>query len=222
TSFKVLLVRKKLRGINSKLLQTYFVASTTKETHMKKIITGIALAALTATAFAQTAAPEKLRIIGESKEFVIQTKKGPYTITRTMTSCAKNAGWLQPLIPVKGVIPVTEIEMLEAMNDKDAIIVDMREPDDRIKGTIPNTYHIPYTQVATRMDELGCTKKADKWDCSKAKKVYAFCNGPVCPQSPTAISAMTRDGFPANKIYYYRGGMLDWAALGFPIVEGDF
>lgn len=34
--------------------------------------------------------------------------------------------------------------------------------------------------------------------------------------------SMTRDGFPANKIYYYRGGMLDWAALGFPIVKGDF
>ena len=190
---------------------------------MKKIIAGIALAAVSVTAFAQTAAaPEKLRIIGESKEFVFQTKKGPYTITRTMTSCAKNAGWLQPLIPQKGVTPITEIEILEGMNDKDVIIVDMREPNDRVKGTIPNTYHIPYTEVANRMDELGCTKKAAKWDCSKAKKVYAFCNGPVCPQSPTAIAAMTRDGFPVNKIYYYRGGMLDWAALGFPIVEGDF
>lgn len=43
---------------------------------MKKIIAGIALAAMSVTAFAQTAAaPEKLRIIGESKEFVIQTKR---------------------------------------------------------------------------------------------------------------------------------------------------
>lgn len=193
---------------------------------MKKLIAMAALAAVSVTAFAANPEPaaekDRLRIIGESKEFVVQTKNGPFTITRTMTSCAKNAGWLQPLIPVKGVTPVTEIELLEAMNDKDALIVDMREPDDRIKGTIPNTYHIPYTQVATRMNELGCTKRAEKWDCSKAKKVYAFCNGPVCPQSPTAIVAMTRDGFPANKIFYYRGGMLDWAALGFPIVEGDF
>ena len=60
------------------------------------------------------------------------------------------------------------------------------------------------------------------WDCSKAKKVYAFCNGPVCPQSPTAINAMVRDGFPVDKIYYYRGGMLDWDALGFPIVKDEF
>jgi rhodanese-related sulfurtransferase len=52
--------------------------------------------------------------------------------------------------------------------------------------------------------------------------VFAFCNGPVCPQSPGAIVAMTRDGFPADKIYYYRGGMLDWAALGFPVMKGDF
>jgi len=25
---------------------------------------------------------------------------------------------------------------------------------------------------------------------------------------------MTREGFPADKIYDYRGGMLDWDALG--------
>lgn len=189
---------------------------------MKKIITGIILAVVAVTASAQSTEPEKLRIIGESKEFVVQTKNGPYTITRVMTPCAKNKGWLQPLIPVKGVNPVTEIELLEAMNNKAAMVVDMREPEDRVKGTIPNSYHIPYTEVANRLDELGCVMKAGKWDCSKAKDIYAFCHGPVCPQSPTAITAMTREGFPAKKIFYYRGGMLDWAALGFPIIQGDF
>ena len=187
----------------------------------KKVLLALGLAALAMSASAQE--KELLRIIGEDKQFVVQTKNGPFVITRTMTPCAKNKGWLQPLIPVPGVHPVTEIEMLHAMNDKDALIVDMREPDDRIKGTIPNSYHIPYTQVAGRMDELGCSKnKAGKWDCTKAKKVFAFCNGPVCPQSPTAITAMVRDGFPADKIYYYRGGMLDWDALGFPIVKDEF
>lgn len=181
-------------------------------------------AALVAMAPVRAAEPELLRILGEDKSFVIQTPKGPLTITRTMTPCAKNKGWLQPLVPVAGVHPVGEIEILHALNDKDAIVVDMRESEDRVKGTIPNTHHIPYTEVAGRMDELGCQKvKVGKgWDCSSAKKVYAFCNGPVCPQSPTAILAMTRDGFPADKVYYYRGGMLDWAALGFPVVTGDF
>jgi rhodanese-related sulfurtransferase len=117
---------------------------------------------------------------------------------------------------------VTEIEMLNAMNDRDAMLVDMREPEDRANGTIPGSHHIVYTEVAARMDELGCKKTAKGWDCAGAKKVFAFCNGPVCPQSPSAILAMTRDGFPASKIYYYRGGMLDWSALGFPVLKGDF
>ena len=65
-------------------------------------------------------------------------------------------------------------------------------------------------------------KEGGKWNCAKAKKVYAFCNGPVCPQSPTAIAAMVREGFPVDRIYYYRGGMLDWDALGFPVIKGDF
>jgi rhodanese-related sulfurtransferase len=195
------------------------------QTHWTKAALAVS-ALLLGWSGAHAAEPEKLRIIGEDKKFVVQTAKGPIEITRVMTPCAKNKGWLQPLVPVAGVTPVTEIEMLNAMNDQDALLVDMRESEDRIKGTIPGSYHIPYTEVSGRMDELGC-KKVDKagakgWDCSGAKKVYAFCNGPVCPQSPTAILAMTRDGFPASKIYYYRGGMLDWDALGFPVIKGDF
>lgn len=186
-----------------------------------KALVAICLAAgVSLTANAQD--KELLRIIGEEKKFVVQTKSGPFEITRTMSPCAKNKGWLQPLIPLPGVHPVTELELLPAMNDKDAMIVDMRETEDRVKGTIPNSYHIPYTEVAGRLNELGCAKTAGKWDCSKAKKIYAFCNGPVCPQSPTAIAAMVRDGFPVDKIYYYRGGMLDWDALGFPIVKDEF
>ena len=156
---------------------------------MKKIIVAAAIAAVSIGAMAEEK-KELLRIIGTDTRFVVHTKTGPLEITRTMTPCAKNKGWLQPLIPVPGVHPVTELELLPAMNDKDSLIVDMRETEDRVKGTIPNS--------------------------------YAFCNGPVCPQSPTAIAAMVRDGFPVDKIYYYRGGMLDWDALGFPIIQGDF
>lgn len=172
---------------------------------------------------AAAAEPEYLRIIGTDTQFVVKGADGKeMVIRRVMTDCAKNKGWLQALVPVPGVHPVGEIEVLNAMNDKDTLLVDMREPADRANGTIPGSMHIVYTEVAGRMDELGCKKEAGKWNCAGAKKVLAFCNGPVCPQSPSAILAMTRDGFPADKIYYYRGGMLDWAALGFPIVKGDF
>jgi hypothetical protein len=67
------------------------------------------------------------------------------------------------------------------------------------------------------MEVFGCKKNRDSYDCKEAKKVYGFCNGPVCPQSPLAMTAMVKKGFPPEKIYYYRGGMLDWEALGLTI-----
>jgi len=39
---------------------------------------------------------------------------------------------------------------------------------------------------------------------------------------PTAMRVLVRNGFPAEKIFYYRGGMLNWDALGLTTVPGDF
>ena len=77
-------------------------------------------------------------------------------------------------------------------------------------------------EILDALSELGCKKNGSAWHCESAKKIYAFCNGPVCPQSPMAIKAMTRDGFPADKIDDYRGGMLDWDALGLTRVKDEF
>jgi len=192
---------------------------------MKHIATLVLSLGLSSLAFGQAAsiAPgTPLNIFDNQKTVTVQTSTGPVNITRTMTPCAKNGGTLQPLVPVAGVHPVGEIEILEALNDRESLVVDMRDTNDRVKGTIPGSVGIPYTEVVSRMTELGCTKNGTQWQCQAAKKVYAFCNGPVCPQSPIAIKAMTREGFPASKIYYYRGGMLDWDALGLTSVKNEF
>lgn len=192
---------------------------------MKQIATLILSMSLTGLAFGQAstlAIGSSLNIFDNQKSVTIQTAKGQVMITRTMTACAKNGGTLQPLVPVPGVHPVGEIEILEALSDHTALVVDMRDTNDRVKGTIPGSIGIPYTEVATRMNELGCKKEGLQWRCESAKKVFAFCNGPVCPQSPIAIKAMVRDGFPADKIYYYRGGMLDWDALGMTTAKDEF
>ncbi len=193
---------------------------------MMSVVVGLAGLLVSQWAFAQAATiavGTPLKILdGQPEQITIKTAKGPVTITRKMTACGKNGGVMQPLVPVKGVHPVAEIEVIAALGDADAIVLDMRDTNDRVKGTIPGSVGIPYTEVASRMNELGCTKTGAKWNCAKAKKVYAFCNGPACPQSPMAIRAMTRDGFPADKIYYYRGGMLDWDALGLTSVKDEF
>jgi len=193
---------------------------------MMSVVVGLAGLLVSQWAFAQAATISvgtPLKILdGQPEQITIKNAKGPVTITRKMTACGKNGGVMQPMVPVKGVHPVAEIEVIAALGDAGSIVLDMRDTNDRVKGTIPGSVGIPYTEVASRMNELGCTKTGAKWNCAKAKKVYAFCNGPACPQSPMAIRAMTRDGFPADKIYYYRGGMLDWDALGLTSVKDEF
>lgn len=164
---------------------------------------------------------EALRVIDTEKSVVVQTADGPVTITRVMTECAKNKGWLQPLVPSPGITPVAEMEVIEAISNPDIMLVDMRTQEWFIERTIPGAINIPYTEMAMRMEEFGCTKNDGKYNCDNAKVVLGFCNGPVCPQSPTGMKAMIREGFPAENIMYYRGGMLDWDALGLTTVQGD-
>lgn len=190
-----------------------------------KLLMGAAFAVMFAATGLQAAEKENLRIMSDNKadtSYTVKVNGEDFVITRQMTKCAKNKGWLQPVIPVEGVHPIGEIEVLKALNDSDYVVLDMRAQDHFVEGTIPGAKNIPYTEVSMRLNEMGCEKANGKWNCEKAKKVVAFCNGPVCPQSPIAIKASVREGFPAENFYYYRGGMLDWSALGFPIVEPDF
>jgi rhodanese-related sulfurtransferase len=67
-------------------------------------------------------------------------------------------------------------------------------------------------------DDFGAAARHYDWDYSGVRDVLLFCNGPWCDQSPRAIRALVRLGYPANKIYYYRGGLQDWLLLGLTVV----
>ncbi len=129
---------------------------------------------------------------------------------------------IQPITPVEGVATIGELELLELLQDPDATVLDSRELDWHLEGTIPGATSLPYTEIASRLDELGCTGEPGRWDCSGARTVALFCNGAWCGQSPTAIRAMVREGFPPERIRYYRAGMQGWRILGLTVVEGDF
>lgn len=57
------------------------------------------------------------------------------------------------------------------------------------------------------------------WDFSEAHDIALFCNGMWCGQSPTAIKNLLALGYPAKKIYYYRGGMQSWQSLGLTVYK---
>lgn len=156
----------------------------------------------------------------KDKTYYVGKGDGTIEIKRVMTDCARIAGFLQTKVPTDGINIVTEIEMLNALNDEDSIVVDMRVQDQYLQATIPTAINIPYSEIDFRLDEFGCQEADSGWDCSKASKVYGFCNGPLCTQSPTAMRSMVKNGFPAEKIYYYRGGMMTWSAVGLTMHRG--
>lgn len=127
------------------------------------------------------------------------------------------------------------------------LLIDSRVESFYVKGTIPGAVNIPFTafsgedrdpvfreamarlgamrgesvnwsdSVHRSTDGLGETNRKLVWDYSRAKDILLFCNGPWCDQSPRAIRALVKAGYPVNKIFYYRGGMQDWLLLGLSV-----
>ena len=65
-------------------------------------------------------------------------------------------------------------------------------------------------------EQFGVTPKPQEsgWDFSNAKKLILWCNGWWCGQSPTAIRGLLDEGYPAEKLFYFRGGMQSWQLYG--------
>lgn len=198
---------------------------------MNRLFAGIALAFFL-TVTGASAAELDVKINALTPSVTIQTANGPVEIMRNQDADAtidpkyaktsRNCPpfCIQPMQVAPGVITVGEIELLEFARTGGKLI-DGRTLEWYLDGTIPSAINMPYTQMADRLDEIGCTGSAGKWDCAKAEKVLLFCNGPWCGQSPMAIKAMLREGYPADKILYYRGGMQAWHTLGLTVVEGE-
>ncbi|MGM0621069.1 MAG: rhodanese-like domain-containing protein [Bacteroidota bacterium] len=114
-------------------------------------------------------------------------------------------GIIQPIEIAENVRTVDEFEV-HKYQEKGLPIVDSRTSDFYEASTISGAKNIPHNEITERMDEL-----------DRSKPTIFFCNGPQCPQSPTAIRNLLSAGYPPEKILYYRGGMHDWITLGLPV-----
>ena len=180
-----------------------------------------------------SAATAEVRITKEISSISVATEDGKVEIKRNQdTNNVINQSFsktsrkcppfcIQPHQVAPGVQTVGELEVINFLKAKQGILIDARTVEWHVRGTIPSSKNIPFTEIAGRLDELGCAKSGDKWDCGNAKSVMLYCNGLWCGQSPTAIRAMLREGYPASKILYYRNGMQGWESVGLTVVEGE-
>ncbi len=124
------------------------------------------------------------------------------------------------MAPAEGVRTIGELELLEMLGDPSARVFDSRTPSWFEGGSIPGAVNMPYTEMADRLDELGCEIDFDGFICGEeVPEIALFCNGPWCGQSPTAIRRIIAAGYPAEKISYYRGGMQVWRMLGLSVTK---
>ena len=172
---------------------------------------------------------EPVNIAPDMPVVTVETPDGPVEIRRIQDNAHEITGeWartsrpcppfcIQPMSPAEGVTTIGELELLAMLADPQMMVIDSRTQDWFVKGSIPGAVNIPYTLVLDHLGDLGCEPDFDGWDCAAARPVALFCNGLWCGQSPTAIRNMIAAGYPAERIYYYRGGMQSWRVLGLTV-----
>lgn len=154
----------------------------------------------------------------------------PAAFAKTSRACPPFC--VQPLVVAEGVETFAEIELLNFLETDgqsgEGLLIDARTPDFYVAGTIPGSVNLPFTLLTTEgsnpfiapiLTQLGGVQQGDgSWDFRNAKKLALFCNGPWCGQSPRAINNLITAGYPAEKLFYYRGGMQSWLMLGLTVV----
>ncbi len=197
---------------------------------MKRLAVAAFLALIGGTAMA-----EQVNITRDLPSVTVQTPSGPVEIKRNQDTAAVIEGefariarpcpdfCIQPMTPADGVETVGELEVLQALQDPDVVVVDGRVRPDWETGTIPGAISMPYTEAADRLDEFGCELDFEGFICDadKVPALVMFCNGPWCGQSPAAIRRIIAAGYPAEKISYYRWGMQGWRMLGLTVAGGS-
>lgn len=149
---------------------------------------------------------------------------------------------IQPMSIGPGVDTIGELDVLDylqriAKGDPTVLVVDSRSPEWRVRGTIPGSVSVPWNkinldiqgsfddqQAAESMNDIlqnlfHARKANGTWDFRNAKTLVLFCNGIWCPQSAANIRTLTKLGYPAYKLKWYRGGMQSWVSVGLTTVN---
>jgi len=100
---------------------------------------------------------------------------------------------------------VPEIGAEEAEEAADALLLDVREPDEWNAGHAPTATWIPMGDLQARVDEL-----------PRDRKILAICRSGG--RSAAVVEALNGAGFDAVNV---AGGMQSWARAGLDVIAED-
>jgi rhodanese-related sulfurtransferase len=124
-----------------------------------------------------------------------------------------------------GVQTAFEPEIVDFMTNEVAngngLIIDARLPQDRLTGLIPTSVNIPAKLISDENEllpdilvALGGSFQNGVLNFDNAMPLIVYDSGPTTDDASTFITALIQQGYPADALRYYRGGMLVWATLG--------
>ncbi|MEY2631683.1 MAG: hypothetical protein RIR00_337 [Pseudomonadota bacterium] len=94
----------------------------------------------------------------------------------------------------------------QLINREDAIVIDVRELAEFVKGHLPDARNIPLSKLADKVADLG-----------KDKPLLVCCASGV--RSRKASEDLRKLGF--DKVYNLEGGVDAWVGAGMPIKKGS-
>jgi len=103
-----------------------------------------------------------------------------------------------------------ELKPLTEQPSDDVMLIDVREPDEVIQGSIPSSVNLPLSTLShdLEMDEGDFTKKYGYHKPAKNQPIVLYCRSGK--RSDSAMSIMTGKRYKALR--NYEGSWLDWVA----------
>lgn len=102
---------------------------------------------------------------------------------------------------------VTAEELARRLKDDDVVVLDVRPAEEYRAGHIPGAVSIPVTELKKRWKEL-----------PRRREIVAYCRGPYCVQSDTAVALLSTNGFNVRRMAV---GLPDWRASGLPVEKTE-
>ena len=161
----------------------------------------------------------------------IQDTTNRLTDDYTKTSRACPPFCIHPTQVRENIKTIAEVEMAHFLKEKvdsgKGVVIDARLKSWYELETIPSAVNIPYTVMESGAEKtvekvfrlLGMKVREDGGrDFSEAKELVVFDNGVWCDQSRRLIDGLLKNGYPVEKIVYYRDGFQGWKLLGLTTV----
>ena len=105
---------------------------------------------------------------------------------------------------VTGEKRLSPLEAVRLINDRHALVLDVRAPSDFKKGHILNALNVPQTKLGERLGELGK-------DTARPIVVYCALGG----VSAQASHTLKKAGY--TEVYPIRGGLNGWLGASLPV-----